>query len=95
MLKKSGLIEFEEQLKTFILGNEKAEAKLATMNNQLLAIANWLFEEITIEELQLKKSLGELNEMKSRLVNSEQQYTTTFHSLLRYVDEHKERQGLL
>lgn len=90
LVKESRFEEFEKRLKSFILGSEKAEAKLKRMTSQVNELGVLLLDEISIQEAQLSKSLAELEELKSRLEASGENHRKTFNRLIKYIDEQKD-----
>lgn len=81
---------FEDQLREFILGSERANSKLESIKNQLSSIGQLILAEISAEEQQLGKSLKELEEMKTELSSSKDKYYNVFSKLLTYIDEQRD-----
>jgi GTPase Era involved in 16S rRNA processing len=82
--------KFEDELKGFIRGNQRAQTKIKNFKNQVLELGSLLLEDIDIEKNNITKSHEEILDLKIKIEQSAKQYSEVFNKLLKYIDEQKD-----
>lgn len=82
--------KFEDELKGFIRGNQRAQTKIKNFKNQLFELGSLLLEDIDIEKNNITKSHEEISALRIKIEQSEKQYSEVFNKLLKYIDEQKD-----
>jgi len=79
--------KFEDELKSFIQGNQRAQTKIKNFKSQLRELSSMLIEVIDIEINIADKSHAEISALKTKIEQSEKSYSEVFNKLLKYINE--------
>ncbi|MBT3464775.1 hypothetical protein HN451_07310, partial [archaeon] len=79
--------DFEDKIKTFIQGSEKIELKFKMFETQYNELVKQFSEEIDIQLNILDLSVGELENTKKLIKQSEGKFYKAFEKLLKYIDQ--------